>query len=147
MLEHSHAKTSPEDIAAAQSEFEQELQLDPSNANAAYEIAEIHRQAGRFAQAQQFFELALKSYPNFEEAHTGLASVLMSLKSPQDALVHLQKAIALTPDDEVAWFRLAQVQRTLGNPSSSRKRWPNSIACDIKSTSKRKSSPRFRPAK
>ena len=121
LLERSHAKTSPEDIAAAQSEFEQELQLDPSNANAAYEIAEIHRQAGRFAQAQQFFELALKSYPNFEEAHTGLASVLMSLKSPQDALVHLQKAIALTPEDEVAWFRLAQVQRILGNPSEQQK--------------------------
>ena len=27
----------------------------------------------------------------------------------------MQKAVALNPNDEVAWFRLAQVHRTLGN--------------------------------
>lgn len=121
LLERAHDKTSPEDIAAAQAEFEQELQLDPSNANAAYEIGEIYRQAGRFEQSQKSFEEALKYYPDFEEAQTGLASVLISLKNPRDALVHLQKAIALSPDDEVAWFRLAQVQRILGNTSEQQK--------------------------
>jgi len=121
LLARSHDKTSPEDVAAALAEFDQELQVDPSNANAAYEIGEIHRQAGRFEESQKFFALALKSYPDFEEAHTGLASVLISLKRPQDALVHLQKSVVLNPDDEVAWFRLAQVQRTLGNSSEQKK--------------------------
>ncbi len=121
LLARSHDKTSPEDVAAALAEFEQELQLDPNNANAAYEIGDIHRQAGRFEESQKFFDLALKSYPDFEEAQTGLASVLISLKKPQDALVHLQKAIALNPEDEVAWFRLAQVQRSLGNSAEQQK--------------------------
>src|SRR5467141_2100027 len=46
---------SADDVAEALSEFEQELKLDPSNADAAYEIGEIHRKAGRFEQAEQFF--------------------------------------------------------------------------------------------
>ncbi len=117
----SHDKTSTQDVAAAQGEFEQELQLDPNNANAAYEIGEIYRQAGRFEESQKLFELALKSYPDFEEAHTGLASVLISVKNPHDALLHLQKAIALNSEDEVAWFRLAHVERILGNDAEQQK--------------------------
>ena len=35
---------SPEDRSEAVQEFEQELRLDPGNANAIYELAEIHRQ-------------------------------------------------------------------------------------------------------
>jgi tetratricopeptide (TPR) repeat protein len=121
LLARSHQQTSPQDLAAAQAEFEQEFQLDPSNANAAYEIAEIHRQAGRFEQAQSYFDLALKSYPDFEEAHTGLASVLMSLRKPEDSRAHLQKAVALNPEDDVAWYRLAQVERALGKTSEQQK--------------------------
>jgi predicted Zn-dependent protease len=121
LLARSHQRTAPEDVAAALKEFEQEFQMDPSNANAAYEIADIRRQAGQFEQAQQLFELALKSYPDFEEAHTGLASVLMSVKKPEAALPHLQKAIGLNPEDEVAWYRLAQVQKALGNSAEQQK--------------------------
>jgi DNA-binding SARP family transcriptional activator len=33
----------------------------------------------------------------------------------------LQKAITLDPNDEVAWYRLAQVQRTLGNTGEQQK--------------------------
>jgi tetratricopeptide (TPR) repeat protein len=121
LLARSHQMTAPDDVAAALKEFEQENQMDPSNANAAYEIGDIHRQAGRFEQAQGFFELALKSYPDFEEAQTGLASVLMSTKKPEAALEHLQKAVALNPDDEVAWYRLSQVQKALGNGAEQQK--------------------------
>ena len=39
--------------AAALSEFEQELQIDPSNANAAYEIGEMQRKSGRARQSRR----------------------------------------------------------------------------------------------
>ncbi|MGH9338511.1 MAG: tetratricopeptide repeat protein, partial [Acidobacteriota bacterium] len=58
--------------AEASQAFEQELQLDPTNANAAYELAEIHRKWGQLDKAHQFFEVALKHYPDFEEARTDL---------------------------------------------------------------------------
>ena len=53
----------PEDRTEAAREFEQELQLDPGNANAIYELAEIHRQMNELDQAQQLFEAALKVLP------------------------------------------------------------------------------------
>ena len=81
LLARSRQSNTPEDAAAAAKEFEQELQVDPSNANAAYELGEMHRKAGEFDEAQNFFEQALQHYPDFEEAHLGLAAVLMSCRS------------------------------------------------------------------
>jgi tetratricopeptide (TPR) repeat protein len=105
----------PEGQTEAAREFEQELQSDPGNANAIYELAEIHRQHNELDQAQQLFETALKYYPDFQEAHVGLAAVLMAQRKPDLALPHLQKAVALNANDEVAWYRLALVDRQLGN--------------------------------
>jgi tetratricopeptide (TPR) repeat protein len=111
----------PEDRAEAAREFEQELQLDPGNANAIYELAEIHRQMNELDQAQQLFETALKYYPDFEEAQLGLATTLMRQDKPDLALPHLQRAIALAADDEVAWYRLSQADRALGNTEEQKK--------------------------
>ncbi len=111
----------PEDRTEAVREFEQELQLDPGNANAIYELAEIHRQQNELDQAQQLFESALHYYPDFEEAHVGLATTLMAQQKPDQALPHLQRAVALNADDEVAWYRLAQVSRALGNKDEQQK--------------------------
>jgi tetratricopeptide (TPR) repeat protein len=105
----------PEDKAEAAKEFEQELQSDPGNANAIYELAEIHRQQNELGQAQQLFASALQYYPDFEEAHVGMATTLMAQQKPELALPHLQRAVALNADDEVAWYRLAQADRALGN--------------------------------
>lgn len=48
-------------------EFEQELALDPTNSNAAYELAEIHRKAGDTEKARDLFLVALRYYPDFEK--------------------------------------------------------------------------------
>ncbi len=117
LLARARQTTSSEDLASAQKEFEQELALDPGNGNAAYEMAEARRNGEQFEEAQKLFEQALKSHPDFEEAQLGLASVLMSQQKPQQALQHLQKAIELNPENEVSWYRLSQVQRSLGNSS------------------------------
>ena len=111
----------PEDRAQAAQEFEQELQLDPGNANAIYELAEIHRQMNELDQAQQLFESALKYYPDFEEAQVGLATTLMAQQKPDLALPHLQRAVALNAEDEVAWYRLSQADRALGKKDEQQK--------------------------
>jgi predicted Zn-dependent protease len=91
------------------------LEVEPGNANAAYELAEINRKAGHLDRAQALFARALKDYPDFEEAHLGAAAVLISQNKPDQALAHLQQSVALDPQNEVAWYRLAMVQRSLGN--------------------------------
>jgi tetratricopeptide (TPR) repeat protein len=110
-----------DDQEQAVQEFEQELQVDPGNANAMYELAEIHRQKNELDLAQQFFSSAIKYYPDFEEAQVGLATTLMAQQKPDQALPHLQKAVMLNADDEVAWYRLSQVNRALGNKDEQQK--------------------------
>ena len=121
LLARSHQTNSPADFAEAEKEFQQELELEPSNANAAYELGEFRRKAGDFDQAQKFFERVLSDHPDFEEAQVALVATLISLNKPQEALPHVQRAIALRADDEAAWYRLAQVQRALGNTAEQRK--------------------------
>jgi predicted Zn-dependent protease len=67
------------------------------------------------------FEQAIKSYPDFEEARLGLAGALIAQKKPELALPHLQKAVSLNPQSEVAQYRLVQVHRALGNAAEQRK--------------------------
>lgn len=121
LLARSRQTTSSDDANEALKEFERELEIDPTNASAAYEIAAAHRNAGQLEEAQKFFDLALKYYPDFEEAHLGLGAVLTSLEKPELALPHIQKAVALNNQNEVAWYRLSQVQGMLGNEGERQK--------------------------
>jgi tetratricopeptide (TPR) repeat protein len=115
LLARARQSNSSDDLAEAEKEFGEELRLDPENGNAAYEIGLSRQNAGQFAEAQQVFEKVVRSHPDFEEAQLGLASVLTSEGKPQEALPHLQKAIALNGENEVSWYRLSQVERSLGN--------------------------------
>jgi predicted Zn-dependent protease len=114
-LAQFHQTGAAANLDDARKEFAQELELDPRNGNAAYEIAEMDRQAGQFDLAEQFFERALDNYPDFEEARVGLAAVYLSEDKPAQALPLLKAAIAQNPNDEVSWYRLSQVERTLGH--------------------------------
>ncbi|HEX4485473.1 MAG TPA: tetratricopeptide repeat protein [Terriglobales bacterium] len=121
LLARSLDTASPADRKEASQEFQKELDLDSNNANAAYELGDIYRTSGQLDEARAAFELALKSHPDFEEAHLGLASVLMSLNQSALALPHVQQAISLNRDNPVAWYRLARVERTLGHTAESQK--------------------------
>jgi tetratricopeptide (TPR) repeat protein len=123
----ARAQASGEEGAAAASraeavkEFEHELELDPTNANAAYELGEIYRQSGQLEKASEMFALALRHYPDFEEAQIGLGRALIALGAPEKALPHLQKAIALNPQNEVPYYQLATAHRALGNLAEQQK--------------------------
>jgi tetratricopeptide (TPR) repeat protein len=102
-------------LAEAAQEFEQELQIDPTNANAAYELGELQRKANRLDEAQRLFQLALTSDPEFQDALVGLGRTLVSLGQAQEAIPFLDKAVALDPRDSVAVYQLAQAHRALGH--------------------------------
>jgi tetratricopeptide (TPR) repeat protein len=107
----------PDAEANAAREFEQELRIDPTNADAAYELGEIARKAANLEKARELFATAVKHYPDFEEGLVGLGRVLVSQGKANLALSPLTKAIALNPQDDVAYFQLYQAHRALGNAS------------------------------
>jgi tetratricopeptide (TPR) repeat protein len=101
--------------ANAAREFEQELRIDPTNADAAYELGEIRRKAGDLDKARELFQLAVEHYPEFEEGLVGLGRVLVSQGKADLALPPLTKAASLNPEDDVAYFQLWQAHRMLGH--------------------------------
>lgn len=112
---------SQDDLTAAEKEFEEELRSHPDNANAAYELGEMRRKNKQIDEAQQYFEQALQHYPDFAEAQLGLAAVLIEKNKPDQALAHAERAAQLDPDNEVAWYRLARIQRSLGKVAEQQK--------------------------
>jgi tetratricopeptide (TPR) repeat protein len=105
----------PKDRDAAVREFNAELQVDPRSGNAAYELANLAAQSGDHDRARQGFEAVLQQFPDFEEALVGLGGVLIDSQSPQAAVAPLERATKIRPEDEVAWYRLAQADRAAGN--------------------------------
>jgi tetratricopeptide (TPR) repeat protein len=121
MLARAHSTDDTAAEAEALKAFEQELQLDPTNADAAYEAGEIQRKSARLDRALELFSQAVKHYPDFEEALVALGRTLVSLGQAEQALAPLGKALALNAANEVAWFQLAQTQRALGNATEQQK--------------------------
>ena len=121
ILERSRGEPSSDDPAEARKAFEEELKIDPTNANAAYEIAEMHRQAGELEPARKFFEQALTHYPEFEDALVGLGRTLIALGLPAEALPRLHAATKQNPENEVAYYQLAQAYTALGKSAEQEK--------------------------
>jgi tetratricopeptide (TPR) repeat protein len=111
----------PASSMEALKEFEAELEIDPGNANAAYEIAELHRQAGELDLARAFFERALEHDADFEDALVGLGRTLIALRKPERALPILQRALSVNASNEVTYYQLAQAHRALGNAAEQQK--------------------------
>ncbi len=121
LLERSNHETSSDDARHARQAFEEELALDPTNANAAYELAEMHRKAGELEPARKLFEQAVTNYAAFEHARVGLARTLIALGQPAEALPHLQTVLKVNPENEVAYYQLAQAYRALGKTAEQEK--------------------------
>jgi tetratricopeptide (TPR) repeat protein len=118
LLEHSKREGSAADELEARRAFEAELALDPTNANAAYELAELHRGAGELEPARKLFEQAVAHHPAFEHARIGLARTLIALDKPADALPHLKAALERNPDSSVAYYHVARANRALGDTAA-----------------------------
>lgn len=109
------ASGSAQDKASAMQEFHAELKVDPSNADASYELANIQQESGNLAAAGQQYEAVLKQAPDFEQALVGLGGIYLSNRKPAKAIPLLERATRIQPDDVVAWWRLSQAYRAVGN--------------------------------
>lgn len=103
------------DRDAAMKEFAAELAVDPSNGNAAYELANINIDQGNLDKARSLLEGVVKLYPDFPEALVALGRVDLESHDAAEAVTMLKRATKLRPDDEVAWYRLAAAQREVGD--------------------------------
>lgn len=115
------ASQSPEDRASAKKEFAAELDTDPQNGNAQYELAQMAADENDMSEARKQFEAVLTRFPDFEQALVGLGGVYLQSQSAAQAVAPLESATRLDARDEVAWYRLALAEKAVGNRDAAQK--------------------------
>ena len=110
-----------EDHESAKREFLAELNIDPENGNAAYELAQLRADDNDLEGARRQFEAVVARFPDFEQALVGLGGVYLRSRMEDEAVALLTRATKLRATDEVAWYRLAQAERAAGHHDAAQK--------------------------
>jgi predicted Zn-dependent protease len=111
----------PEDRESARREFQQELEVDPGNGNAGYELGTMAAEDNNLEEARKQFEALLARHPDFEQALVGLGGIYLQSQAGAQAVAPLERATKLDARDEVAWYRLAQAERAAGHSDEAQK--------------------------
>jgi tetratricopeptide (TPR) repeat protein len=103
------SKPDPGPTAAedAKKEFQQELEIDPSNAGAEYVLGELARQESQWPEAIAHFSRATQLDVGFGDAFLGLGSSLISARRFAEAIPPLETAVKLEPQNPGAHYNLA----------------------------------------
>ncbi len=95
--------------------FRLELEGNPSDAAAEYQLGELLWLGGNPGEALEHFDQALKLQGNFPDALIAAGKAHTALGRPAKAVALLEKAATLDPQNDVARYRLAQALRGMGN--------------------------------
>jgi tetratricopeptide (TPR) repeat protein len=118
MLAHS---TDANGWREAIGELKEELKIDPTSAQAEYEIGEAYRKHDQMEPAAAAFCKALEFEPDAVPARLGLAKALREVGRKSEALAALEPARKSAPDDPDVHFVLAQIYRDLGKADEAQK--------------------------
>lgn len=111
LLMESH---STEALAAARKEFEAELALNPADAVAEYQVAQILAAEQKHEESVTRMERAVALSPEFPEALVALAKVRLREKRNDDAIALLERAVKVQPASEAAHYNLMLAYRNAG---------------------------------
>jgi tetratricopeptide (TPR) repeat protein len=117
----SQPNPSPDVAEEAKHEFQQELQIDPTNAGADYVLGELARQAQQWDEAVNRFSRAAKLDASFAEAFLGLGMSLLAEKKYAEALPPLETAVRLEPRNPDAHYNLAMAYTRAGRKEDGEK--------------------------
>lgn len=110
----SGQQPSPEAVAQAKKNFEEELEIDPSNASAEYVLGELAKDDGDLSTAVNHYTRATKIDAGFAEAYLGLGSTLVASKQFAEAISPLEAYEKLAPDSPTGHYQLALAYNGVG---------------------------------
>lgn len=111
LLMRSHE---PQALTEALEEFRAELELNPRDAVAEYQVGQILQVLGRPSEALLHIERAVSLDSEFPEALVGLAKERSRLEQYDEAIALLERALALHPASEPAHYSLMLAYRNAG---------------------------------
>jgi tetratricopeptide (TPR) repeat protein len=103
----SKPQPSPEVVAEAKKNFEQELEIDPRNASAEFVLGELAKNDGDLSTAIVHYTKATRLDSGFAEAYLGLGTALVSSKRFVEAIPPLETYEKLAPDSPTGHYQLA----------------------------------------
>jgi tetratricopeptide (TPR) repeat protein len=118
LLQQSH---DPAVLEQARKEFEAELSLNPSDAVAEYQVAQILTAEQKKTEAAAHFERAAELRPDFPEALIAVAKLRTSAKRYADAIVLLEHAVKIQPRNETAHYSLMLAYRDAGRATDAQR--------------------------
>ena len=118
ILQQSH---DPAGLEEARREFDAELALNPSDAVAEYQVAQIFATQGKRADSATRYERAALLRPDFPEALIAVAKLRSEARRYPEAVELLEKAVRLQPRSEPARYALMLAYRNAGRPDDARK--------------------------
>jgi tetratricopeptide (TPR) repeat protein len=104
----------PEAVAQAKKNFEEESEIDPNNAAAEYVLGELSKDDGDLSAATRHYSRATKINADFAEAYLGLGSALVAQQQFADAIPPLETYEKLAPDSPTGHYQLALAYNGIG---------------------------------
>jgi tetratricopeptide (TPR) repeat protein len=101
--------------------FEAGLKRDPRNASCLFNLGYIEERQGHPARAEDFFQQALRSNPDFSEALLELADLRIASKRFEEAAVLLKRYVKTSRDPASGYYKLAMVEKNLHQTEASRR--------------------------
>jgi tetratricopeptide (TPR) repeat protein len=111
----------PAALERARKEFTAELALNPSDAVAEYQIAQILATQMKGTEAAAHFERAAELRPDFPEALIAVAKLRSEAKRYPEAIALLERAVKLQPRAEVAHYNLMLAYRNAGRAADAQR--------------------------
>lgn len=118
ILMQSHEAATLEE---ARKEFVAELSLNPYDAVAEYQVAQILAAQLKTAEAAPHFERAAELRPDFPEALVAVAKLRSTAKRYAEAVTLLERAIKLQPRGETAHYNLMIAYRNAGRDADAQR--------------------------
>lgn len=103
----SKPQPSADDVAEAKKDFEQELVIDPRDANAEYVLGALAAQSGDSSSAIEHYTRATRLDKSFAEAYLGLGTALVAAKRFTEAIPPLESYEKFAPESPTGHYQLA----------------------------------------
>ena len=100
----------------ARQQFEAELAQNPTDYRCEYQLGEVDRLESKYDSAEAHDRRALALHRDYPEAQAALANLLMAQQKFPEALLLLQEATRLDPENDIYHYRLSRLYQALHRP-------------------------------
>jgi len=108
--------------------YKKAIDIDPENSHTLYKVGRLLAyNLGKYSEAIEYFDMAIKKEPNFDDAWMCKGSAYGDLKKHGEALKCFDKAISINPDNSCAWYNKGSALCNIGQWENGLKAYDQSL--------------------